>query len=171
MSEVELKFRREIYRSDLEHIIRWLDDKAVAEYLNEDQNVQDHLRRAVQESTLPIFSPQLNRDGIFFMLTLPDRGPIGFLRLITKGDSAEIVIVIGERSEWGKGYGFRAVRQGIRHAFFNWRKKRMIAKIDRQNERSKRIFRKAGLKKTAELQNEDKYVLHVNEVISNSVRV
>lgn len=156
----ETRLRREVYRSDIEQIIRWLQDEKVREFLNEDQNIGERLQRMVAKSTLPIFTPQLNRDGTFFMITIPQDGPIGFLRLISKsGESAEIVIVIGERDQWGRGYGYRAILKGVKHALFEWRKKRVIAKIDKENERSKAVFRKAGFKKVSDLEREQKFVV------------
>lgn len=164
MVEDSVRLRREIYRDDVEKMIEWMEDRAVTRYLNEDQNIEDKLRRVLERSTLPIFSPQFNRDGAFFMICKTGSGPIGFLRLASRGSDAEMVIVIGERSEWGKGYAYRAVCKGLRHAFTEWGKERVLATIKRTNERSKRLFRKAGLTKDEDLSTEERFSLHCAEV-------
>ena len=158
-SEERVELRGEVYRGDMERMIQWLQDEKVTAYLNEEQNVDQTLRRIVDRSTLPLFSPQLNRDGRFFMITVPNSGPIGFLRLVSRADEAEIVVVIGDRSKWGKGLGYRAILKGVRHAFSVWRKKRVVAKIHKENRRSRAVFHKAGFKKARELDREVKLVL------------
>lgn len=158
-AEEKVELRGEVYRSDMERMIRWLQDEKVTAFLNEEQNVDRTLKRIVDHSTLPLFSPQLNRDGRFFMITVPNGGPIGFLRLVARPEEAEIVVVIGERSRWGQGFGYRAILKGVRHALSVWRKKRVVAKIHKENRRSRAVFRKAGFRKTEELEREIKLVL------------
>ncbi|MEJ2032863.1 MAG: GNAT family protein [Deltaproteobacteria bacterium] len=81
-------------------------------------------------------------------------------------EGAEIVIVIGERSQWGKGYGSRAIRQGIRHAFFTWPKEKVVAKIHRENDRSQKAFKRVGFEKEKRLTNEDRFVLPIESYIN-----
>lgn len=164
-SEEKVELRGEVYRSDMERMIDWLQDEKVTAFLSEEQNVDQTLRRIINRSTLPLFSPQLNRDGRFFMITVPDSGPIGFLRLVSRAEEAEIVVVIGDRSEWGKGLGYRAVLKGVRHALSVWRKKRVVAKIHKENRRSRAVFRKAGFKKTKELDREVKLELSATTAV------
>lgn len=165
MDDKQLQFRREVMRSDMSKLRKWMQDEQVTEHLNEDQNIGAKLQRAVQESSLPIFTPQLNRNGRFFLLTLPDKGPVGFLRLASKADAAEIVVVLGEPDIWGKGYGYRAVRKGLRHAFYEMRKERVVAKIHKGNTRSKHVFRKAGFSKDADLEEEEKFSMELADML------
>lgn len=165
MVEKEINLRREVYRRDVEKIAQWMEDERVVEYLNEEQDISDQLNRLSRQSSLPVFSQQFNRNGSFFLVTLPDYGPIGFLRLVSKSEGAEIVIVIGESSQWGKGYGYVAIQQGLRRAFFQWREEKVIAKIHPDNERSKAVFKKAGFSKEKELQRDIKFSMTFDEFI------
>jgi len=89
-----IKLRQEVYRGDVEKMTEWLEDEEVVEYLNEDQNVQDILHRRLRQSSLPIFSAQFNQNGSFFVITHHEHGPIGFLRLVTKSEGVEMVVVM-----------------------------------------------------------------------------
>lgn len=163
----ELQLRQEIYRDDVEQMTEWMDDDEVVEYLNEEQNVADTLRRTLRQSSLPVFSHQFNRNGRFYLLTRPEYGPIGFLRLVPKAEGAEIVIVIGDRSQWGEGYGSAAIRKGLHLAFLDWRKNRVIAKIHKMNQRSIHVFKQAGFTKDTELNAEIKFSLTVDEYLGD----
>lgn len=159
MAAADVKLRREVYRDDVEKMVEWLQDERVTRHLNEDQNIDDKLERLLFGTSLPIFSAQFNRDGVFFLITLPDQGPIGFLRLISHRDEAEVVIVIGERSQWGNGYGHAALKKALRHAFLEWRKDQVVAKIHKRNLRSRHVFRKMGFAESRELEAEVEYTM------------
>ncbi len=154
----EVKFRREVYSGDIAKMVSWMNDDRVVEYLNEDQNIDKKLEELLN-SQLPIFSQQFNREGSFFLIDHPEEGPIGFLRLVPGSEKAEIVVVIGEPDYWGNGYGYQVVDKGIRYAFYEWRKDKVIAKIHKSNHRSRQIFKKAGFSKEAELYREIRYSL------------
>lgn len=165
MQSEEIQLRQEVYRQDVERMAEWMGDEAVTAYLNEEQDVQDALERTLQQSALPIFSARFNRKGSFFMIVLTGHGPIGFLRLIPKSEGAEIVVVIGERSQWGEGYGLQAINKGLRRAFFDWREETVIAKIHQENTRSHRVFRKAGFTPDQHLSTEVKYTLDLEDYL------
>ncbi len=161
MDHEDVKLQREVYRQDVERLANWMADEVVVEHLNEEQNVARKLQNLLAQSQLPLFSPHFNRDGCFFLITLPEEGPIGFLRLVPKQDKAEIVVVIGERRHWGKGYGYQAIRKGVRHAFFELRKEKVVATIRKDNQRSRKVFRQVGFTKAEELSTETRFTLPV----------
>ncbi|KJS79968.1 MAG: GNAT family acetyltransferase [Peptococcaceae bacterium BICA1-8] len=163
MRNIEL--RREIFKSDAEKIIDWLEDYDVNQHLNESQNVNDNIRKIIYRVNMPILTHVFNQDGTFFMVTTPSKGPIGFLRLIPKNHHTEMVVVIGDKKEWGKGFGFKAVLEGLKHAFFKWREDKVIAKISHENGRSKRVFKKAGFSHDKELTCETQYSISVNKFL------
>lgn len=66
---------------------------------------------------------------VFFILTTLKDEPIGFLRLISKGTNAKMVIVIDDKRRWGMDFGTNAIFQGLKHAFFDWRAHKVVAKI------------------------------------------
>jgi len=165
MQSEQIQLRQEVYRQDVERMAEWMGDDEVTAYLNEEQDVQDTLQRTLRNTGMPIFSAQFNRNGSFFMIVLTGHGPIGFLRLIPKSEGAEIVVVIGERSQWGEGYGLQAIDQGLRRAFFDWREETVIAKIHQENTRSHRVFRKAGFTPDEHLSTEVKYTLDLEDYL------
>lgn len=99
------------------------------------------------------------------MITTDEKEPIGFLRLVPKGKVAEMVIVIGEKDEWGKGLGANAIKEGLKQAFFDWRVEEVIAKINFANERSKRVFSKVGFIKDKELAKEIQYAISMEKFL------
>ena len=160
----QIVLRREIYRHDVEQMATWMQDEGVTEFLNEDQNIDRKLHHLLRNTTIPLFSPQFNRDGRFFMISLAGGDPIGFMRLISRRDTAEIVVVIGDREQWGKGYGYEAVRKGLEYVFAEWGKDWVVAKIHKDNERSRHVFRKAGMTKDEDLEVEEKLSMHASEL-------
>jgi RimJ/RimL family protein N-acetyltransferase len=169
LKQRKIQLRREIYREDIEKLIEWLGDEEVNRYLNEEQNVRTQLRRMLQRSSLRVFSAQFSREGsTFFMITRPGVGPIGFLRLVAKGQDAEVVVVIGDRSQWGRGLGYHAVLRGLYHALFTWRKRRVLATIHRENERSKRLFRRVGMRMVQDLEQEVRYAIDLDRALSET---
>lgn len=74
------------------------------------------------------------------------------------------MVVIGDRRRWGNGYGRAAVRKGVRHALFQWRKDKVVAKIHLDNRRSKRVFRNVGFTKNRELKNEEEFALTLRDL-------
>jgi len=76
-----------------------------------------------------------------------------------------MVVVIGEREKWGQGLGTSAILQGLNHAFFNWRVKKVTAKINTKNTRSIKVFKKVGFKLEKELPVEKQYCLTMDDYI------
>jgi RimJ/RimL family protein N-acetyltransferase len=116
---------------------------------------------------MPILTHLFNRNGSFFIITEKEKS-IGFLRLVLKGNSAEMVIVIGEKEKWGKGFGKNAIIQGLKHAFYEWRMDEVIAKIKLNNERSIRVFKKVGFKPDKELPREMQFSISMEEFLKIS---
>ncbi|PLX50153.1 MAG: N-acetyltransferase [Desulfobulbaceae bacterium] len=167
MKQEDVKLQREVYREDVERLAGWMSDEVVVEHLNEEQNIDRKLQDLLAQSHLPLFSPHFNRDGSFFLVTLPHEGPIGFVRLVPKRHKAEIVVVIGERRHWGNGYGYQAIRKGVRYAFFEWRKEKVVATIHHDNRRSRKVFRQVGFAEAEELSSETRFTLPVERFLGH----
>lgn len=165
MKAVKVRLRQEVFSSDAWKLIKWLEDTEITQYLNEKQNVSNSIRQVISRVNLPVLTHLFNQNGSFFILTTLDDEPIGFLRLIPKGNSTEIVIVIGEKEIWGMGFGTNAIFQGLKHAFFQWRTDKVVAKIKFKNERSIRVFRKVGFKKERDLAVEAQYSMTIDEFL------
>lgn len=166
MKAVNVLLRQEVFSSDARTLINWLEDTEITQYLNENQNVCDSIRQVISRVNLPILTHLFNQNGSFFILTTQDKFPIGFLRLIPKGKTVEMVIVIGDKEKWGMGLGTNAISQGLKHSFFNWRADKVIAKIKFQNRRSINVFQKIGFKKEKNFAIEAQYSISMDEYLS-----
>lgn len=165
MGNGSVKLRQEVYSSDAWKIIDWLEDDEVSRYLNESQNVTDSIKQVINRVNMPILTPLFNQEGSFFVITINEDEPIGFLRLVPKNKSVEIVIVIGDRDKWGNGFGFNAIKEALKKAFFSWRADEVIAKINFKNERSIRVFDKVGFKEDKQLAKEIQYTMTMDEFL------
>jgi RimJ/RimL family protein N-acetyltransferase len=165
MKAVKVQLRQEVFSSDAWKIIEWLEDTDITRYLNEGQNVGNSIRQVMSRVNLPVLTHLFNQNGSFFILTTIEKEPIGFLKLVPKGNSAEMVIVIGDKEKWGKGLGSNAIFQGLKQAFFEWRVDEVVAKINLKNYRSIRVFKKVGFKKEKELAKEAQYSMSMEEFL------
>jgi RimJ/RimL family protein N-acetyltransferase len=167
MEACNIQLRQEVFAADAWKIADWMEDYEIVKYLNEDQNVSDSIKQVIQRVNMPILTHLFNRNGSFFIITEKGKS-IGFLRLVLKGNSAEMVIVIGEKEKWGKGFGKNAIIQGLKHAFYEWRMDEVIAKIKLNNERSIRVFKKVGFKPDKELPREMQFSISMEEFLKIS---
>lgn len=160
----KVKLRQEVFKDDAWKIIDWLKDNEVTAYLNERQNVCKSIEQVIYRVNMPILTHLFNQSGSFFIITNEDES-IGFLRLVPKARGAEMVVVIGDREEWGKGFGPNAIFQGLKQAFFEWRVEEVVAKINFKNERSRKAFKKVGFTKDKELAKEIQYSITMKEFL------
>lgn len=158
--------RQEVFSSDAWKLIKWLEDSDVTQYLNEDQNVGNSIRQVMSRVNLPVLTHLFSQNGTFFILTIGDDSPIGFLKLIPKGKIVEMVIVIGEKEKWGMGLGTNAIFQGLKHSFFHWRADKVIAKIKYKNHRSMNVFKNIGFKKEKDFNVEAQYSISIDEFLN-----
>jgi RimJ/RimL family protein N-acetyltransferase len=165
MKAVKVQLRQEVFSSDAWKIIEWLEDTEIKRYLNEKQNVGNSIRHVMSRVSLPVLTHLFNQNGSFFILTTMENDPIGFLRLIPKASTTEIVIVIGDKKKWGMGLGTNAIFQALKHAFFHWRSDKVVAKIKFINKRSIKVFKKVGFKKEKELAVEAQYSMTMEEFL------
>lgn len=91
-----------------------------------------------------------DRDNFFFAIkTIQDDRPIGDINLSGIDwihRNAYLGISIGEREEWGKGYGTDAVRVILRFAFSELNLHRVSLTVFDYNHRAKRAYEKAGFR-------------------------
>lgn len=166
MKTANVLLRQEVFSSDAFELIKWLEDSDVTQYLNEDQNVGNSIRQVMSRVNLPILTHLFSQNGSFFILTIGDDSPIGFLKLIPKGKVVEMVIVIGEKEKWGMGLGTNAIFQGLKHSFFHWRADKVIAKIKYKNHRSMNVFKNIGFKKEKDFNVEAQYSISIDEFLN-----
>ncbi|AYE33227.1 GNAT family N-acetyltransferase [Clostridium septicum] len=162
--KINVSLRQEVYRDDAINLVKWLRDKEVTKYLNEDKYASENIENLLNTINIPILTHLFNNNGKFQIIN-NNKEAIGFVRLVPKGNNAEIVIAIGEKELWGKGYGKAAIIESLKQAFFDWRVDEVIAKIRTKNIRSRRAFESIGFKENKILQNEIIYTMSIYEFL------
>lgn len=138
---MDIDLRLDVRVEDAKKMIEWLKDEEVTKFLNDGINSAQSLESVINSGNAFLLTYYLNQDGRFFMVDL-NKKSIGFISLFTivPKEIYEIVIVIGNPINWGKGYGKFAIEHLLRIFFFEWRHKKIVAKIKHKNERSKSLF-------------------------------
>ncbi|MBT3066248.1 bifunctional GNAT family N-acetyltransferase/nucleoside diphosphate kinase regulator [Rhodoferax sp. U11-2br] len=144
MNEPFISLCPEITRADALTLMDWLEDEDVTRYLSDSRHVSRYIEQVVGRVQLPILTHLFNQGGRFFMAYDRHDVPVGFVRLVKAGTDCEMVLVIGNRYNWGRKLGANAIREGMKLAFFDMRAKRLIAKIHPDNARSLKAFLHSG---------------------------
>ena len=134
----------EITRSNALTLMDWLEDEAVTRYLSDSRHVSRMIEQVLGRVQLPILTHLFNQGGRFFMACDQHDVPVGFVRLVKTGANCEMVLVIGDRDNWGRNLGASALREGMKLAFFEMRAEKLIAKIHPDNVRSLSAFQRSG---------------------------
>ncbi|MBP7203608.1 MAG: GNAT family N-acetyltransferase [Propionivibrio sp.] len=134
----------EITRTNALTLMDWLEDEEVTRFLSDSCNVSRLIEQVIGRVQLPILTHLFNQGGRFFMAYDRHDVPVGFVRLVKMGPDCEMVLVIGDRDNWGRKLGASAIREGMKLAFFEMRAERLIAKIHPENVRSLNAFLRSG---------------------------
>ncbi len=134
----------EITKENARALMGWLSDQDVVRYLSDSPEVSQNIEQIVDSIHLPDLTHLFSQDGRFYMAYDKHDTPIGFVRLVKTGVDYEIVIVIGDRNNWGKKLGKSTIRESLKIAFFDLRAQKVIAKIHKENKRSILAFLRAG---------------------------
>lgn len=143
MEEAKKVFLRlKVETSDANKIINWLDDKDVTKYLNESNDEIYSLAELIKNNKTDLLTYYLNQEGRFFLVDKRDGNCIGFLNLFTHIDKKryEIVIVIGDETNWGQGYGKAVIKECMKEVFLKWRIEELVCKVNKNNDRSIKLF-------------------------------
>ncbi|WP_156226432.1 GNAT family N-acetyltransferase, partial [Herbaspirillum chlorophenolicum] len=144
MSKPFISLCPEITRANALNLMDWLEDESVIRYLSDSRNVSRFIEQVIDRVQLPILTHLFNQGGRFFIAYDRHDVPVGFVRLVKTGPDCEIVLVIGNRDNWGRKLGPSALREGMKLAFFDMRAKTLIAKIHADNTRSLKAFLGCG---------------------------
>ena len=140
----ERVFLRASERSDLPTFVRWFNDADVLRNLA----MRTPMSLAAEEQWFDRMLAAQGTDRHHFVICLLDGGkPIGTVGLeevdLANG-TAEFGIAIGEKSEWGKGYGTDATRAICDFGFGELRLERIGLMVYADNKRGRRTYEKAG---------------------------
>ena len=134
----------EITRADALTLMDWLEDECVTRHLSDSRDVSRFVGQVIGRVQLPILTHLFNRGGRFFMAYDRDDVRVGFVRLAKTGPDCEMVLVIGNRDNWGRKLGAAAIREAMKLAFLDMRAEKLIAKIHPDNARSLKAFEHCG---------------------------
>lgn len=146
MREPFISLCSEITKENAYTLISWLHDDEVIRYLSDTQDVSANIEQVIDRINLPVLTHLFNQNGRFYMAYNKNKMPVGFVRLVVKNTETEIVIVIGDRNNWGKKLGSNTIQESLKIAFFELRSQCVVAKIHKENIRSIRAFISAGFK-------------------------
>lgn len=144
MNEPFISLSPEITRANAFTLMDWLEDESVTRYLSDSRHVSRFIEQVIGRVQLPILTHLFNQGGRFFMAYDRHDVPVGFVRLVKQGADCEMVLVIGNRDNWGRKLGASAIREGMKLAFFDMRADKLIAKIHPDNTRSMKAFLRSG---------------------------
>lgn len=134
----------EITRANALTLMDWLEDEDVTRFLSDSRHVSRLIEQVIGRVQLPILTHLFNQGGRFFMAYDRHDVPVGFVRLVKSGRDCEMVLVIGDRDNWGRKLGASAIREAMKLVFFEMRAARLIAKIHPENVRSLNAFLRSG---------------------------
>lgn len=144
MNKPFISLSPEITRANALTLMDWLEDEDVTRYLSDSRHVSRFIEQVIGRVQLPILTHLFNQGGRFFMACDRHDVPVGFVRLVKQGPDCEMVLVIGNRDNWGRRLGASAIREGMKLAFFDMRAEKLIAKIHPDNTRSVKAFLHCG---------------------------
>lgn len=130
--------------SDLDMFTRWVQDLEVVRH-----TIQETKTREQEQEWLE--GVLESDDEIPFVIEEKSLGkPIGNCALHLKNDRGEegvgFGIMLGEKEQWGKGYGTEATKLLVEHARDVLKASRIWLTVDVTNERGVRAYEKAGFK-------------------------
>ncbi len=136
---------RPLSEEDVPLLARWLFDPDVLHWL---QLSEDPPELRTEESARERFERmQADPSTETWRIDTAEGRPIGQIELVGINPlqrRAEVHLLIGEKYTWGRGYGARAVRGLLGHAFEDLRLRRVSTIADEDNARVIRLFERCG---------------------------
>ena len=132
-------------RSDLEKFVAWINDPEVTAGLtlflpmstvDEEKWFENAMRRPQEEKPLVIDM----KDGTDWRLI----GNSSFFEFDWVARSAEVGILIGDKTVWNQGYGSEVMRLLLRHGFGTLNLNRIYLRVYAENKRAIRTYEKVG---------------------------
>lgn len=163
-------YLRPLDREDAESIVPWLNDHEVTRTLlwYRPANL------ASEEQFLDnLYGPEKADLLLGITLREGDRliGVVGLHRLDSRARHANLGIMIGEKSEWGKGRGTEATRLIVRHAFEGLNLNRVWLEVHADHEHAIHAYERAGFKREGVLrQHAFREGRYVDEVVMGVLR-
>jgi diamine N-acetyltransferase len=139
---------RAVEKEDIPTFLRWINDVDVTENLvlitpwshtQEERWYEAMLKRHIAEHALVIEVKVDEDEQIYYPI-----GNCQFIDINWRNRSAEVGIMIGEKSYWGKGFGTEVMRVLLTHGFNSLNLNRIWLRVIAENRRGIRAYEKAG---------------------------
>ena len=136
---------RHVEREDLAQFVEWLNDPEVYQGISiytplsmaEEENwFDDMLKNPIEERPLCI---EAKKDDGWQMI-----GNSSFFSVDWRNRSAELGIVIGDKTYWDQGYGTEVMKLLLHHGFATLNLHRIFLRVFEDNPRAIRAYEKAG---------------------------
>ena len=137
---------RPLKRSDAQLFFTWYNDPEVLKFVS--INSPESMEK--EREWINKMSKTKGSDMIFGIELVEDHrliGSCGLHKISKKHSSAEIAIIIGDKTLWGQGFGTEAIRILIELAFRTLEIHRISASVLSFNLRSQKSLEKIGFKK------------------------
>jgi len=142
---------RPIEREDLPRYVNWFGDAEVRRHLE----VYLPFSLSQEERWYEDLQKQLARGDTVVLAIETDAGihigSVGLHRIDWKDRHAELGIVIGEKTCWGRGYGSDAIRTLLRLAFEEMNLHRVYLRVNADNSRAIRCYEACGFQREGTL--------------------
>lgn len=135
-------------KSDLDAVMRWLDDEEVTRFLSAVVFPVSSIKEERFIETVASGKDPSNKE--FVIETLADRkyiGGIGLHRINWLSRNAQLGIVIGDKAYWGRGFGTDAVKVLLRLAFEKMGLHRVELVVFTFNERAISCYEHCGFRR------------------------
>ncbi len=140
---------RAITRDDLPRYVTWLNNVEVTKHLtaamapfNLDDET-DWYEKQRKDRSSKNFAID-NEDGTHI-------GSIGLINIDRQNQLAELGIVIGDKSQWNKGYCTEAITLLLEYGFYTLNLNRIFLRVDQDNWGGLKCYRRCGFVKEGEL--------------------
>ena len=136
-------------KSDLDAIMKWINDEEVTDLLGGDMLVYP-VSTIAEEKFIEASAGPSDKQKNFAIETLAERkyiGGISFNVIDWRNRSAIVGIVIGDKSSWGNGYGTDPMRVLMRLAFDKMNLHRLQLHVFDYNTRAIASYEKCGFKR------------------------
>lgn len=145
-------------KSDLDAVMKWVNDEEVTDWLGGEALLYP-VSSLSEDRFIEAAAAQSDRQKNFVIESLADRryvGGISFNIIDWRSRHAGVGIAIGDKSLWGKGYGTDAMRVLMRMAFDRMNLHRLWLHVFDYNVRAIKSYEKCGFKREGVLR-EDRF--------------
>lgn len=140
---------RAINRDDLPNYVTWLNDPEVNAHIisfmpiNLDDETEWYDRYRQNSSHLNL--------AIIITESQQHIGSVGLMKINHRNQSAELGIMIGEKSCWGQGYGQEAIQLMVQFGFLDLNLHRIQLRVEADHPAAIQCYRNCGFKEEGRL--------------------